>query len=88
MDGTVGLDMLNFQNSCYLADMWLGTPPQHLTVLFDTGSSHTWAISRESAEKMNGRMGSPITSYFDKNASTTCVDPGFDWKMFIQFGIG
>ena len=86
--GSIDIDLDNLQNSCYLADLYLGSPPQKLTWLFDTGSSFTWVLSKEVAANLTGRTGGPVTTFFDKSASTTSVNPTHDFKMFIQFGIG
>jgi len=56
--------------------------------IFDTGSSFTWVLSKETAASLSDRTGGPVTTFFDKSASTTSVNPNLDFKMFIQFGIG
>jgi hypothetical protein len=48
-NGAVNFDLYNLFNACYLATLNMGTPAQELTVLFDTGSSYTWLLSKEAA---------------------------------------
>ncbi|CAH8299497.1 unnamed protein product, partial [Schistosoma turkestanicum] len=39
--------LINYQNLQYYGEISVGTPPQKLRVLFDTGSTNTWLASRK-----------------------------------------
>ena len=45
---TSDLKMTNINDILYTADIWVGNPPQKLRALFDTGSQHTWILSKKS----------------------------------------
>lgn len=47
-----------------------------------------WVLSKEAAKKTSKDRDYELEFYFDKNASKTCIDPKFDFEMWIQFGIG
>lgn len=48
----------------YMADIYVGNPPQKIRGLFDTGSANTWILNKQS-------QGQSLASYDDK-ASTQC----------------
>ena len=37
--------MMNENDSIYLADIYVGNPPQKLRAVFDTGSSNMWVLN-------------------------------------------
>ncbi|KAK4467361.1 hypothetical protein MN116_008870 [Schistosoma mekongi] len=43
---TTSEQLINFRNLQYYGEVSVGTPPQRLRVLFDTGSTDTWLASR------------------------------------------
>lgn len=53
-----------------------------MRVLFDTGSSYSWFLTKESAEPLN------FDQYYNRLMSSTYVDPEINLKVSIQFGIG
>ena len=49
-EGQVILNMDNAWNYAYTAWVYLGTPPQKIKALFDTGSANTWIMTDEALE--------------------------------------
>ena len=43
--------MKNSNNLAYMATVYLGTPPQKLRAIFDTGSSNTWVVNKKAMKK-------------------------------------
>ena len=39
--------MENDHDMSYMADLYVGNPPQKVRGLFDTGSSNTWILNKE-----------------------------------------
>lgn len=62
----------------YMADIYVGNPPQKIRGLFDTGSANTWILNKQS-------QGQSLASYDDK-ASTQCERT--TQQAEISFGIG
>ncbi|KAK1045505.1 hypothetical protein LTS16_006488 [Friedmanniomyces endolithicus] len=56
----------DFGSASYVANVSLGSPPQHVSLLFDTGSSDIWAYAPNT--KTNG--GGPIGGTYDVSRST------------------
>ena len=81
-DSTINMDLDNYYNMCYLAEMNVGTPPQPITVLLDTGSAHTWMLTEEA----NRQLG--YDQFYDGKLSSTFHDPQLGIRIGIQFGIG
>ena len=55
--------MFNDQDQAYMADIYIGTPPQKIRAIFDTGSSNSWILN-SSVKRLNGLA-------YDNKASTT-----------------
>jgi hypothetical protein len=72
------IDINNFQDAQYFGDISVGTPPQSLRVVYDTGSSNLWL------NKQSGFL-SPHKHYTDSKSSTY-VKNGTVFK--IQYGSG
>jgi hypothetical protein len=71
----------NNSNFNYVATLSVGTPPQEVRAIMDTGSANTWIISKEAADA-SGMYHQP----FDPDESTT-----FEWSdqtAYISFGSG
>lgn len=39
--------MINLQDNAYVAELMVGTPPQKVRALFDTGSTNTWILNKK-----------------------------------------
>lgn len=77
------MTMQNNDNMAYMATVYLGTPPQKLRAIFDTGSSNTWVVNKqatESSDEINVRYP------FDDTKSSTCKKTEKQAK--ISFGSG
>ena len=44
--GSKDLELINKQNFGYIGEIWLGNPPQKLRAMFDTGSTDTYFVSK------------------------------------------
>jgi hypothetical protein len=53
----------------YTSDIWVGNPPQKLRALFDTGSQHTWILSKKSQLKQGSK--DKFHYYYDETLSST-----------------
>ena len=56
--------MFNDHDMAYMADIYIGTPPQKIRGLFDTGSSKTWILNK-SLKTLDG------IAYDDKKSTTS-----------------
>lgn len=39
--------MFNSDDMAYMADIYVGSPPQKIRALFDTGSANTWILNKK-----------------------------------------
>ncbi|KAJ8661341.1 hypothetical protein O0I10_003092 [Lichtheimia ornata] len=74
---TYGIGMLE-----PIVEIGVGTPPQHFTMIFDTGSSDTW-VPAKSCHKKDGCMSG---RHFDKSKSST--DKSLDMPFVAHYGSG
>jgi len=44
-NSAICLGMKNNADQSYVADIYVGNPPQKLRAVFDTGSSNTWVLN-------------------------------------------
>lgn len=81
------LDTISNQRYYYMSNADIGTPPQRLNLLMDTGSSDTWVFTSQT-QSQNGRRSNANsqTSLFDSSQSHTFHNNGTDWQ--IQYGKG
>jgi hypothetical protein len=56
--------MVNDKDMAYMADIYIGNPPQKVRGLFDTGSSNTWVL--------NSKVRSIDGMTYDNTHSSTC----------------
>ena len=45
------LSMRNRKNMSYMSTVYIGTPPQKIRALFDTGSSNLWVVNKSAVKK-------------------------------------
>ena len=69
--------MQNDHDMCYMAEVFVGTPPQSIRALFDTGSSNTWVLNKKTEADLPG---------YDDTLSSTAVKS--NQSAAIQFGSG
>ncbi|CAN6674940.1 aspartic proteinase yapsin-3 [Trichomonascus vanleenenianus] len=77
-------DRIDNQKYFYSTTVSIGTPPQSLNLLLDTGSSDTWVYSPSS--KFQGQGKPKPNSFFDPSKSNSFKSNGTSYK--IQYGIG
>lgn len=76
-------DKINNKKFYYSTNVKIGTPPQDVELLLDTGSSDTWVFSPNS--KYTGNQAAP-KSFFDETKSTSFKNNNTDFH--ITYGIG
>jgi len=72
------IDINDFQDAQYFGDISVGTPPQTVRVVYDTGSSNLWV------NKQSGWFS--LHKHYDDSKSSTYVKNGSVFK--IQYGSG
>jgi len=75
------LQLANYANSQYFADISIGTPPQNFSVIMDTGSANLWVPSKTCTS-----ASCTLHAQYDSSASRTYAANGSDFK--IQYGSG
>jgi cathepsin D len=78
---TVLLYLNNFKNSQYVGTISIGTPPQYIDIIFDTGSSNFWITSKRCQD-----ASCLIHQSFDSAKSST--HRGLDTRVEVEFGSG
>lgn len=76
-------DKLNNKKFFYTTEVQIGSPPQNVELLLDTGSSDTWVFTPNSRYTGNNRA---PTSFFDESKSSTWNGNNTDFH--ITYGIG
>lgn len=76
-------DQIHNKKFYYTTKVQIGTPPQDVELLLDTGSSDTWVFTPHS--KFNGKGAGP-QSFFDETKSETWKNNNTDFH--ITYGIG
>jgi len=77
------MPMKNDGNMAYMATVYLGTPPQKLRAIFDTGSSNTWVVNKKA---IDGDEGINVKYPYTDTESTTCKKT--EQEAHISFGSG
>jgi len=62
--------------------IYVGTPPQKMRAIFDTGSSNTWIIGK------NTDLGHKFDIFYDPTKSSTAQKVTPEKLAVIPFGIG
>jgi cathepsin D len=75
------LDLTNFKNSQYVGTIHIGSPPQEVSVIFDTGSSNFWVTSNR-CEDPGCLMQKSFNSQYSKNYKK------IDERVEVEFGSG
>lgn len=70
----------NYEDAQFFGPISLGTPPQTLNVIFDTGSSNLWAPAA------NCSNCGALKKKYDSSKSSTYIPNGTEWK--IEYGSG
>jgi hypothetical protein len=78
------VDQIDNQKFFYSTNVKIGTPPQTVNLLLDTGSSDTWVFTPTT--KLASRGQQPPSSVFDPTKSKTFRANGTTYS--IQYGIG
>jgi hypothetical protein len=73
--------LTNFKNSQYVGTIAIGTPPQKIDVIFDTGSSNFWITSKDCRDP-----GCLVHKSFNGHASSTYKKLGT--RVEVEFGSG
>jgi hypothetical protein len=87
--GRATIDLINNYNTMYIGTMHVGTPPQEIRVMFDTGSANTWVVSKYAVNDMN--LDENDAQYFrsyDPMVSETRGEIDRDSGVEINFGSG
>jgi len=84
--GQITLNTENTWNYAYTSKLHIGTPPQTIDCLFDTGSANAWILSRESIDAKSAL----VHDYYDPEVSSTAIVPAPEdmQNTTIHFGSG
>jgi len=79
----IQIPLQNHQNTNYIGEIQIGSPPQKIRALFDTGSANSWVLGQEcrTAQTLREKH-----FYFKSNRSSSWSDTGE--QATIYFGSG
>ena len=77
----VAVGLQNIKNTQYVGRVGIGTPPQYLDVIFDTGSSNLWVTSC-----LCDSDACQLHACFDSSSSSSYKEVGYDVE--VKFGTG
>jgi len=78
---TAHIQQQNLEDNAYVSDLFVGNPPQKIRALFDTGSTNTWILNK------NTDIGGKEKELSYDNAASTSAKKT-DQKAHITFGSG
>jgi len=81
--GTVSLALKNNNNTNYIGEIWIGSPPQKIRALFDTGSANSWILGSKCRNKQTLRE---HHHFFDSDRSPTWLATGEHATIFFGSG--
>jgi hypothetical protein len=79
---TYSLDLTNYKNSQYIATIAIGTPPQKIPVVLDTGSGNLWVTSKYCISPTCKKN----KQFFDRKMSGSFLKNGYGIE--VTFGTG
>ena len=74
----------NDQNRAYYGTLYMGTPPQAVSCIFDTGSANAWIASKHAKADLS-KQDDPL---FNEDKSETFIEPENKQWTKIDFGSG
>eukprot|EP01006_Ploeotia_vitrea_P013430 TRINITY_DN35163_c0_g1_i1.p1 TRINITY_DN35163_c0_g1~~TRINITY_DN35163_c0_g1_i1.p1 ORF type:complete len:410 (+),score=167.69 TRINITY_DN35163_c0_g1_i1:30-1259(+) len=77
----VAIALSNMRDTQYVGQIGVGSPPQYLNVIFDTGSSNLWVAS-----SLCSSLGCVSHASYDHSKSSTFRHVGYDIE--VKFGTG
>ena len=83
-NGKTDTPMVNLQDNAYVAEIHVGTPPQKIRALFDTGSTNAWILNVKTP--LSG--GAKAEFSFDESKSSTYKAVSPKQGAEITFGSG
>lgn len=75
------MGLKNVKNTQYIGTVGIGTPPQYINVIFDTGSSNLWVTSCDCESEA-----CHMHACFDSRSSSSYKEVGYDVE--VKFGTG
>lgn len=76
----VHIPQKNLDDNIYIGELYVGTPPQKVRAVFDTGSTNTWILNKKTD------VGSEKELSYDNDSSNTSKQTS--QKAIITFGSG
>ena len=77
----VHLTLANIKNTQYIGKIGVGTPPQFINVIFDTGSTNLWVTSAKCLSKY-------CLNHESYNDSLSSTHQSLDIDLEVEFGTG
>jgi hypothetical protein len=68
--GKINVPLNDRFNSAYMGTIYIGTPPQTIRALFDTGSANTWVFSKQAKDDLSLATKTKA-KFYDYNAANS-----------------
>jgi hypothetical protein len=78
-------NVMSFQ---FYADVWIGSPKQKLTMMFDTGSSQAWAYSKRGCNQGAVSTCPPIYEDMFDHIKSNTFEAGDDEAVYLRYALG